>query len=178
MNRSYNNENDENLDLFTVYEDEIDKNVTYKYHRKLFSQKSPDDPLNEINLYDVKFSNNERIELPVPKSQYEEEPRRHLPKWIRKEMKNDKKAWKQIHRNLKQTPKYQPEYFSPLPEVEHVQPNYEQYNKYLNYQSDEKNSNSQNSEEKESSQGSRENSNLRINSEYSNSQSIEDNSNE
>lgn len=149
MNKSgLNNEADEGPSLFVAYEDEIDDNVTFKYHRRLFSQKYPEDPLKELYLYDVNMANGSNIEIALPKTQYEEEPRRHLPKWIRQEMKNDKKAWKQIHRVLKQTPKYQPEYFSPLPEVEHVIPNYQQYEKYIKPQNNEKNENSQDNNEK------------------------------
>lgn len=157
MNKSgLNDENDEGPSLFVAYDDEIDDNVTFKYHRRFFSKKYPEDPLKELYLYDVNRANGSNFEIAIPKTQYEEEPRRHLPKWLRQEMKNDKKAWKQIHRVLKQTPKYQPEYFSPLPEVEHSLPNYQQYEKYFKSQNNDKNENSQDNNEKMNSQDNNE----------------------
>ena len=163
MNKYYNDENEENPSLFETYGDDEEFNATINYHRKVFYQKSPEDPLKELYLYNFELPDDEKFEIAVPKVRYEEEPRKHLPKWIRKEIKQDKRAWKQIHQTLKHTPKYAPEYFTPLPKVEKAVVNYDKYEKYLHPQNNEDDQFRNNSE----------NSKSQLNEENSNSQTSE-----
>ncbi|KAK8866499.1 hypothetical protein M9Y10_009463 [Tritrichomonas musculus] len=161
--------------IFFAYEDEKECNATIEYRQRLFDQKNPETPMKELFMYDLTIPDVEKAKIAIPKVYYEEEPRRHLPKWIRQELKRDKRDWKQIHHTMKRTPMYAPSYFSPLEEVQKAELRFSNYDQIGKPQNKEGNENSEDINNNTITQNKNESSNSQSKKDYSSSQYNEEN---
>ena len=123
----FDSEKEEEPPMFSVYADDTEiNNATISFHHKLFETIHPEKPVKEMYLYDIDIPEVDKTEIVVPKTYYEDQPLTTIPKWLRKEVKKDKRAWRQIHQTLRRNPKYDPPHFEPLPKVEPAERKYTQ----------------------------------------------------
>jgi hypothetical protein len=106
--------NDESLDLA--------HSASIKYRRKVMT-KGESDKGHQAFLYMVDVPGYKPTEMAfIPGQQPEKEWPSRLPGWARKEVRRDKRAWREIHQTLRHTPKWAPEYFEAIPEVDPAVP--------------------------------------------------------
>ena len=115
---------------FVVFEAEGDTfrvapDATVSYHRKMLPKERADG-VKEALVYDVHVhGEKDDTEIVfVPQIHEREEEVTHIPAWLRKEKKRDKRAWREIHQTFRRTIKWMPEYFESLPEVPRAERKY------------------------------------------------------
>jgi hypothetical protein len=87
------------------------------YRRSIKCATERDVSRDELEVYDVVVPGYTTTQWPVIPQVPEELPLGRLPKWLRKERRADKRAWRALGLVFKTTPRFDPEYFDPLPEV-------------------------------------------------------------
>ena len=114
-----------------------DHNVSITFNREILNRPDPEQPMNKVYLYQVNYNDSDRVKVVIPNEPKEDEynPNK-IPRWCKKQIRGDKVVWRQLHSTIKKYPKYAPEYFAPLPEVEKYQ-----LKNTSNYFIDESNSN-------------------------------------
>jgi hypothetical protein len=97
---------------------ELAHSTSINYRRKVMT--ASDAPRgNQAFLYKVDVPGYPPTEMAfIPGQEPEPDFPSHLPAWARKEAKKDKRAWREIHRVLRRTPKWAPAYFDRIEEVE------------------------------------------------------------
>lgn len=116
-----NGVNEEVPEMFQAYEEQILKAAPINYEQQLFYRRNPDDRLRQMHRFNIKMPDDEEVRVILPEREYPEKHPTHLPKWIRKESREDKKKWKQINSVFKRTPKYIAPLFQDIPEVQQAE---------------------------------------------------------